>query len=254
MGSRIFASRGVSRYNEGMTKKLIIIILIAIVVAALGLWFWLRGNNTAGPVNSPAVLTPADTAVAVTSPTATITITATPTPAATPSNPTGFVAPLGRAGERVTKKPFGIYITPANSPVQPERFTGYHTGTDFEIFPEELNIPVSVRAICDGTLKLKETASGYGGVAIQSCILNGAPVTVIYGHLKLASVAPNTGDHLSVGETVAVLGADKSTETDGERKHLHLGIHRGSDTNIKGYVAGQTELSGWADPCEQVCQ
>lgn len=240
-----------------MTKKLIIIILIIIVVAAAGLWFWLRGNNVVSSVNLPVVLTPTGTAVAVTSPTPTITVTATPitpSPTATSASPAGFVAPLDRASERVTQKPFGIYITPANSPVQPEKFTGYHTGTDFEIFPEELNAAVSVRAICDGTLKLKETASGYGGVAVESCMLNEEAVTVIYGHLNLASVTPNTGDSLAAGETFAVLGADKSTETDGERKHLHLGIHRGSATNIKGYVASQGELSGWADPCEQVCQ
>lgn len=239
-----------------MATKLIIIILIIAAAAAAGLWFWLRGNNAASPANVPVALNSTNAVVSVTGPTPTITVTAatvSPGPTATSANPTGFVAPLDRAGERVTKKPFGIYITPANSPVQPEKFTGYHTGTDFEIFPEELNAAVPVRAICDGTLKLKETASGYGGVAVENCQLDGAPVTVVYGHLKLSSVSANAGDHLSAGETFAVLGVDKSVETDGERKHLHLGIHRGSETDIKGYVAGQTELSGWADPCEQAC-
>jgi hypothetical protein len=66
-----------------------------------------------------------------------------------------FQPPLTRAAERVTKKPFGIYITPKTSPVQPEKFQGYHTGTDFEIFPEELNIDVTVRAVCNGKLVLK---------------------------------------------------------------------------------------------------
>ena len=33
---------------------------------------------------------------------------------------------------RITKKPFGIFITTQNSPVQPERFSGYHTGVDVE--------------------------------------------------------------------------------------------------------------------------
>src|SRR3990167_7147055 len=31
---------------------------------------------------------------------------------------------------RITKKKFGQYITPQTSPVQPERFTGYHTAAD----------------------------------------------------------------------------------------------------------------------------
>lgn len=35
-----------------------------------------------------------------------------------------FQPSLDRAGERVTKKKFGQYITPQNSPVQSERFSG----------------------------------------------------------------------------------------------------------------------------------
>lgn len=233
-----------------MTK--ITILILAAMAVFLVVWLaWPRP-----PATVTLSVSPADSVTAT--PTISIIPSATPAPTVSVApaqvSPPGLVAPLDRAGGRVTKKPFGIYITPANSPVQPERFGGYHTGVDFEVFPEELNTSVSVRAICDGTLRLKETASGYGGVAIENCTLNGEAVTVIYGHLKLASVSLNVGDHLSAGETFAVLGADKSAETDGERKHLHLGIHRGSATNIKGYVASQSELSGWADPCESVCQ
>jgi hypothetical protein len=61
-----------------------------------------------------------------------------------PNNSSGFFPPMMRAGERVAKKPFGIFITPQSSPVQPEHFRGYHTGADFEIFPEELNVDVAV--------------------------------------------------------------------------------------------------------------
>src|SRR4030042_789723 len=74
---------------------------------------------------------------------------------------------------------------PQNSPVSPEKFKGYHTGSDFEIFPEELGVDVSVKAVCAGKLLLKEYATGYGGVAVQSCALDNNPITVIYGHLKL---------------------------------------------------------------------
>ncbi|PIX90274.1 MAG: hypothetical protein COZ29_00885, partial [Candidatus Moranbacteria bacterium CG_4_10_14_3_um_filter_45_9] len=59
-------------------------------------------------------------------------------------NSSEFIAPLDRASERVTKKPFGILIKKATSPVQQERFSGYHTGTDFETFPDESDIDVSV--------------------------------------------------------------------------------------------------------------
>jgi len=167
-----------------------------------------------------------------------------------------FVPPLEKAGERVIKKPFGIFITPQNSPVQPERFRGYHTGTDFEIFPEEQNIDVPVKAVCDGKILEKRTASGYGGVLVQSCSLDNQPITVLYGHLKLASISKNVGDNLSVRKQIGILGRAFSVETNGERKHLHLGFHKGSGIDIRGYVQNQSDLSGWINPCSlgSVCQ
>jgi hypothetical protein len=168
-------------------------------------------------------------------------------------NISGFQPPLDRAEERVAKKPFGIYITPATSPVQPERFQGYHTGTDFEIFPEELNIAVPVKAICPGKLILKKSASGYGGVAVELCNLDNNPITVIYGHLKLASIIAKINDNLKAGDTLGILGTDKSVETDGERKHLHLGIHPGSTINIRGYANLKAGLLEWIDACQYVC-
>lgn len=164
-----------------------------------------------------------------------------------------LIPPLSRAGERVTKKPFGIFITPQNSPVQPERFQGYHTGADFEIFPSELNLPVTVRAICSGTLIYKNYVSGYGGVVVESCILNNQPVTVLYGHLKLSSVSLTTGDKLSAGDNLGILGAANTSETDGERKHLHLSIHQGTSLELRGYVQNQSELHSFLNPCILIC-
>jgi hypothetical protein len=112
-------------------------------------------------------------------------VVAAPAFAATTST---LALPLDHALDRVTKKPFGILITPKTSPVQPERFRGYHTGTDFETTPEEATTTVAVHAICDGALLQKRTASGYGGIAVQSCVINKQHVTVLYGHLKLASI------------------------------------------------------------------
>ncbi|MFA4880258.1 MAG: peptidoglycan DD-metalloendopeptidase family protein [Candidatus Doudnabacteria bacterium] len=164
-----------------------------------------------------------------------------------------FQPPLERAMERVLKKKFGMYITPQNSPVQPERFQGYHTGVDFEIFPEELNAEVQVHAVCSGELKLKKHASGYGGVAVQACELNKDPITVIYGHLKLSNITADVGTNINVGEVIGILGADKSVETDGERKHLHLGFHKGTAIDIRGYVSSEAELANWIDPCLYAC-
>ena len=153
--------------------------------------------------------------------------------------------PIADALSRVTKKPFGIYVTPDFSPVSPERFTGYHTGVDFETTPAEANIDIPIYAICPGKLLLKKWASGYGGVISESCALEGQAVTVIYGHLRLTSIAKKVGQAFEQGEQIGVLGNGYSAETDGERKHLHLGIHKGTAVDISGYVANAAQLKPW---------
>jgi murein DD-endopeptidase MepM/ murein hydrolase activator NlpD len=163
-------------------------------------------------------------------------------------------SPLDRATERITKKDFDIFITPKNSPVQPERFSGYHTGVDFEIFPEELDREVPIKAVCDGKIISKQTADGYGGLLIQDCLIENEFITVVYGHLNLESIAKNDRDEIKQGEIIGNLGRDKTAETDNERKHLHLSLHRGSDIDIRGYVQNETELSEWIDPCLYFCE
>jgi len=73
--------------------------------------------------------------------------------------------------------------------------------------------------------------------------------------LKLASIQKNAGNNLAAGETIGILGADKSVETDGERKNLHLGFHKGTSVNILGYVQNKNELLDWLNPCDYgVCR
>jgi len=165
-------------------------------------------------------------------------------------NPQTFVPPISNAASRVTKKPFGIFVTPQNSPVSPEKFTGFHTGTDFETFSSEQNLDVQIFSACEGKLLEKRIASGYGGVVVQACKINNQDVTIVYGHLKLASVSPAIGQTLKPGDQIGVLGKGFSTETDGERKHLHFAIHKGASINILGYVQNQNDLSNWLDPMQ----
>lgn len=160
----------------------------------------------------------------------------------------GFVAPLNQVKDRVTKKKFGTYITPQKSPVQPERFKGYHTGADFEILPGEENIAVPVKTICGGPLRVKQIVEGYGGVTIQECLYNAEAVSVIYGHLDLASISAAEGNYLAPGTFLGNLGAAFSAETDGERRHLHLGIYLGQAADLRGYVQDSGELALWLDP------
>jgi murein DD-endopeptidase MepM/ murein hydrolase activator NlpD len=167
------------------------------------------------------------------------------TTASAPSAKLMISEPIANALARVTKKPFGLYVSPDFSPVTPERFTGYHTGVDFETTSNEQNIDVPIYAICPGKLLLKKTASGYGGVIAESCTLAGQAVTVTYGHLRLASIVKKIGQSFVQGEQIGVLGEGYSSETDGERKHLHLGIHKGAAAVISGYVANFSELQQW---------
>jgi murein DD-endopeptidase MepM/ murein hydrolase activator NlpD len=158
-----------------------------------------------------------------------------------------FQFPLDRAGERVTEKPFGIYITPQNSPVQPERFSGYHTGVDFETFPDEQNKDIEIKAICSGQILVKRYVSGYGGAMVEACKFGNQDIKVIYGHLKISSMMGTVGQELLAGDKIGVLGKGFSQETDYERKHLHLGIHLGKSVSFLGYVQNKAELANWLD-------
>jgi murein DD-endopeptidase MepM/ murein hydrolase activator NlpD len=165
----------------------------------------------------------------------------------TPAAAAVFVAPLNDALSRITKKPFGLYVRPGDSPVSPERFQGYHAGVDFETTVAEQGTDVVVRAICTGSLLVKKWASGYGGVAVQACRIGTQDVTVVYGHLRLASVDVALKQEVKQGERIGLLGTGFSAETDGERKHLHLGVHKGTAIDIRGYVQTKTELDQWID-------
>lgn len=147
--------------------------------------------------------------------------------------------------DRITKKPFGIKIAPSTSPVQPERFSGYHTGADAEY--EDTAGEVEVRAIADGTVELAQTADGYGGVVVIAHELDGTTYRTVYGHLDPANL-PEVSAELKQNDPIGRLGDGASTETDGERKHLHLALYKGSEPNLKGYVDTETELKDWLDP------
>jgi len=158
--------------------------------------------------------------------------------------------PISDAASRITKKPFGIYINPGSSPVQPEKFTGYHTGTDFEVKDEELDQDVEVSAICRGEIVKQQRVTGYGGVIIQKCDIDNKEVRVLYGHLVLAKKITSVGDLVTSGDKIAVLADQNSEDAFGERKHLHLGIYPGKEIDWRGYVASENELARWLNPAQ----
>lgn len=146
---------------------------------------------------------------------------------------------------RITKKPFGLFVTPANSPVSPERFLGYHTGVDIEYADVSHEVPV--QAMAAGEIVLARRADGYGGVVAIRHELKEGSVVAIYGHLD-PGVLPLVGGRVEAGEVIGTLGDGGTDETDGERKHLHFSVFRGNEINLRGYVATEAELSDWIDP------
>ncbi|MDO8566087.1 MAG: M23 family metallopeptidase [Candidatus Moranbacteria bacterium] len=236
-------------------KKLLLIIIGILILGVVGFVLFGKKQPVQVGCTMEAKVCPDGSAVGRSGPTCEFApcpdvSTKTPTDASSKISAPEFVAPLERAGERVTKKPFGIFIDPKTSPIQPEKFRGYHTGTDFETFPEEAKSDVPVRAICSGSLETKRSATGYGGVVVQKCEFKNELITVIYGHMRLTSVEAAIGKDIAAGDIIGVLGTGGSKETDGERKHLHLGIHKGNMVNIRGYIASKSELSEWLDACQ----
>ncbi|MDO8558020.1 MAG: M23 family metallopeptidase [bacterium] len=156
----------------------------------------------------------------------------------------------------VTKKPFGAFITPENSPVTPEKFTGYHTGVDLEISETiSATASISVLAIADGVVVRSGKAQGYGGVvAVRHNIHSAGAGQVgddsylaVYGHLNPKTLI-KLGTHVKAGQAIGVLGKGFTIETDGERRHLHFGLYTGQEVNIAGYVLQESELQNWVDP------
>ncbi|OHD39155.1 MAG: hypothetical protein A2015_00580 [Spirochaetes bacterium GWF1_31_7] len=153
--------------------------------------------------------------------------------------------PVAEFKERSNLKVFGQYVSPAVSPVNPERFTGYHTGVDVEY--DDISAEVPVYAVFDGDVIYSGYVSGYGGVCVLHISSGGMNYHVLYGHLRPASL-PDVGDKILQGDKIGVLGKSYSVETDGERKHLHFSILYAGRINLKGYVQTKKELSRWIDP------
>lgn len=170
------------------------------------------------------------------------------TPLPMPIPKPSVVTPITDFFNRVTKKPFGIYITLKTSPIQPEKFSGYHTGADAETTPAEKDSDVPIAAIADGTVVFAGHVNGYGGVIMIEHKVNGETITALYGHLRITSFTIKKGAAVTVGKNIAVLGTGYSSETDGERKHLHFGIIKGASINYKGYVQTPSGLTAWDDP------
>lgn len=144
-----------------------------------------------------------------------------------------------------TLKTYGQFIAPDSG----DRFSGYHTGDDVEV--DDVSVEVPVNALIASTVVRKQYVSGYGGVVVLEFEDNNIVYHALYGHLDLDSVTAVVGDTIPGGEEFGVLGDHESTETDGERKHLHFGIYQFSGTErFAGYVEQESDLVLWENPVD----
>ncbi len=158
--------------------------------------------------------------------------------------------PLPYASLRATPLHFGLHVTPnpESNPINPpERFSGYHMGADFEVTQQEVDSEVAVFAICSGPVLQSGFVEGYGGLVVQRCAIGREPVTVLYGHLTLENL-PIKDAELSAGGRIGVLAPARTHDSDDNRKHLHLGIHRGEGIDVRGYVQSEEEIDEFIDP------
>jgi murein DD-endopeptidase MepM/ murein hydrolase activator NlpD len=175
---------------------------------------------------------------------------ASPSPSPSPSASPTVYYPIKNYAARITNRGHGKTIVASDNKVFPcgAEFSGLHAGDDLEVFEEEIDEPIVVYAIADGTVRQAKEVGGYGGLIVIDHNLNGQVVTAYYGHVSLSKSKVKDGDKVTAGQPITVLGDQCSNETSNERKHLHFAIHKGTDLDVRGYVPTQGELAAWIDP------
>ena len=149
--------------------------------------------------------------------------------------------PIENFYKNQTVNPFGVYRN--------GRFIGYHSGVDVEVEPEDLDKDIPIYAIYDGEVIQVSEAGGYGGVvAIKHSFEGNKDLTSVYGHMRLRDIKVSEGQKITGGSLVGYLGASYTSETAAERKHLHFGLNKNSDLDIRGYVDSLAGLSNWLSP------
>jgi murein DD-endopeptidase MepM/ murein hydrolase activator NlpD len=219
-------------YNISMKKPLLIVMTLLFLILVSLYIFPHRNTPQESVGNTP--------------PTATNPIEQ-PAPAVAPVS--NYYYPMTSFDSRIKYRWFGKYVDGRDKvPDCGATFVGYHNAVDLEVTPAEKSIDVPVYAISDGTVRMVQYVSGYGGLLVLGATINGSEVTINYGHVRLSSIPFRVGDTVKAGQKLAVLGSGCSSETSGERKHLHLAIHRGSAVDVRGYLPNQAALSVWIDP------
>lgn len=238
-----------------MTINRLVVLFCIILLFSLGYLIQERRRQLAAipsPLPTPSLtastISPAPTSLA--SP-VTSTTPSQVTPSATLPTPRSMIYyPMTRYDQRTTNRWHGKTITAADR--EPLHcgypFTGFHAGDDLEVTAAELNQSVPVFAIAQGTVRQVADVDGYGGLIVIEHQLNNQTVTAYYGHVDLSRTRVQVDDTVRGGQHIADLGADCSSQTSDERKHLHFSIRRGTSIDVRGYVNTESELNQWLNP------
>lgn len=173
-----------------------------------------------------------------------------------------IVSPLDNSANRVWLNTFGNVPSKMTLPKdtdysdlvckQGKGYAGYHTGADFEVIKDEQDKAVSMKAIADGVIRSVGRVNGYGGLIVEEIQYKGATYTVYYGHVDLDTAKVKTGDKVKTGQKIVDLGPACSAKNGDTRKHLHLGIHKGSSIVVTGYITDKKQLANWINPMELI--
>jgi len=164
--------------------------------------------------------------------------------------------PINRIDERVWINEFGG--RPSEATIDPQYsdlicpkgilYEEYHTGVDAETSKDELDTPVSVRSMADGVVRQDGFVSGYGGLIVIEHTINGNVYTAYYGHVDQSTFKVSAGSTVKNGQIIANLAPACTDGNGNTRKHLHLGVHKGKEIVVAGYVLNKSELDNWIDP------
>lgn len=153
-----------------------------------------------------------------------------------------FYYPMANYTDRLTFKKFGQAVN--------DRFCCYHVGDDLEVTEEERSKELPVYAMTDGKVVYRQRVDGYGGLLILQHEIDGRSIQSLYGHVDLSQTRAQLGDHIRAGTLISYLGDHESTQTDGERKHLHFSIYEGTKVKIPGYVQTPDKTTDWINPSD----
>ncbi|WP_280301147.1 peptidoglycan DD-metalloendopeptidase family protein [Nocardia abscessus] len=97
----------------------------------------------------------------------------------------------------------------------------FHRGVDFAV-----PVGTPVRALADGTVTAAQDhgVSGFGGWVVISHVIDGNPMSTVYGHMDPGGVHVQVGQQVRAGDIVAASGNSGASSG----PHLHFELHEGN--------------------------